>query len=99
MQRYLLESWEQLGREVQVKSSYSWSPMWSYVVGHYQFQWELDCRGEFKGDEVPEMLSKGMASSTGSAWNGKIVCKMVSHWRASMDPTSISTTNNHTQVG
>ena len=66
------------GREVRVKSSYSWSPLDYYVVGHsvahYQFQWELDCWSASMGDEEMEMLSRGMASSAGGAWNGKIAC-------------------------
>ena len=71
---------EELGSEraVRVKSSYSWSPLDYYVVGHsvahYQFQWELDCSNASMGDEGMEMLSRGMASSAGGAWNGKIAC-------------------------
>ena len=71
---------EELGseREVRVESSYSWSPLDYYVVGHsvahYQFQWELDCSYASMGDEGMEMLSRGMASSAGGAWNGKIAC-------------------------
>jgi Ran GTPase-activating protein (RanGAP) involved in mRNA processing and transport len=45
-----------------------------HCVAHYQFQWELNCRGASMGGEELEMLLKGMASSTGSAWNGKIEC-------------------------
>jgi Ran GTPase-activating protein (RanGAP) involved in mRNA processing and transport len=66
------------GRVVRVKSSYSWSPLDYYVLGHsvahYQFQWELDCERASMGDEGLEMLSKGMASSKERSWNGKIDC-------------------------
>ena len=71
---------EELGSEraVRVELSYSWSPLDYYVVGHsvahYQFQWELGCSGASLGDEEMEMLSRGMASSAGGAWNGKIAC-------------------------
>ena len=72
---------EELGseREVLVESSYSWSPLDYYVVGHsvahYQFLWELYCSCASMGDEEMEMFSRGMASSAGGAWNGKIVCE------------------------
>ena len=71
---------EELGSEraVRVESSYSWSPLDYYVVGHsvahHQFQWELDCGYASMGNEEMEMLSKGMANSAGGAWNGKMVC-------------------------
>ena len=65
-------------RAVRVESSYSWSPLDYYVVGHsvahYQFQWELNCSYASMGDEGMEMLSRGMASSAGGAWSEKIVC-------------------------
>ena len=69
---------EELGAEraVRVMSSYSWSPLDYYVVGHgvahYQFQWELDCEYASMGDEEMEMLSRGMASSAGNAVEGKV---------------------------
>ena len=71
---------EELGpeRAVQVRPSYSWSPLDYYVVGHsvahYQFQWKLDCWHASMGDEGIEMLSRGMAGSDGDAWNGKLAC-------------------------
>ena len=71
---------EELGSEraVRVESSYSWSPLDYYVLGHsvahYQCQWELDCWHASMGDEEMEMLSRGMANSAGGAWNGKIAC-------------------------
>ena len=69
---------EELGssKEVSVRSSYSWNPLDYYAVGHcishYQFQWKLDFRGAFMGDEGFEMLCKGMASNTKTTHSGEI---------------------------
>ena len=51
--------------------------MVGHSVAHYQFQWKLYCRHASMGDEGMEMLSRGMASSAGGAWNGKIVCNFI----------------------
>ena len=63
-------------RAVRVESSYSWSPLDYYVVGHsvahYQFQWELDCSNASMGDEEMEMLSRGIASSTRNTLEGAV---------------------------
>ena len=69
---------EELGSEraVRVMSSYSWSPLDYYIVGHsvahYQFRWKLDCRNAPMGDVEMEMLSRGMASSAENAVKGKV---------------------------
>ena len=68
---------EELGsNEVYVTSSYSWNPLDYYAVGHcishYQFQWVLDFRESFMGDEGFEMICKGMASNTKTTHSGEI---------------------------
>ena len=50
--------------------------MVGHSVGHYQFQWKVNCRRASMGDEWMEMLSRGiMAGKTGGEWNGKVSCK------------------------
>ena len=65
-----------LNKEVSVRSSYSWNPLDYYAVGHcishYQFQWELNFRVVFMGDEEFEMICKGMASNTKTTHSGEI---------------------------
>ena len=62
------------GRSVVVGSSYSWSPLDYYVLGHAisqcHFSWELSL--SHMGDEGMEMLCKGMSASTDNTCAGKI---------------------------
>ena len=62
------------GRSVVVGSSYSWSPLDYYVLGHAispcNFSWELSLT--HMGDEGMEMLCKGMSASTDNTCAGKI---------------------------
>ena len=64
------------GRSVRVRSSYSWSPLDYYVLGHAisqcNFSWELDLSTTSMGDEGMEMLCKGMSASTDNTCAGKI---------------------------
>ena len=64
------------GRSVRVKSSYSWSLLDYYVLGHAisqcNFSCELYLRNTSMGDEGMEMLCKGMSASTDNTCAGKI---------------------------
>ena len=64
------------GRSVHVRSSYSWSLLDYYVLGHAisqcNFSWELPLNITSMGDEEMEMLSKGMSASTDNTCAGKI---------------------------
>ena len=64
------------GRRVSVRSSYSWSSLDYYVLGHAisqcNFSWELPLNITSMGDEEMEMLSKGMSASTDNTCAGKI---------------------------
>ena len=68
------------GKSVHVESSYSWSPLDYYVLGHAISQcnsnWELDLSITSMGDEVMEMLCKGMPDNTCA---GKITKANFSH--------------------
>ena len=61
---------------VSVWSSYSWSPLDYYVLGHAisqcNFSCELYLRNTSMGDEGMEMLCKGMSASTDNTCAGKI---------------------------
>ena len=64
------------GRSVRVGSSYSWSPLDYYVLGHAisqcNFSWVLLLNRTSMGDEGMEMLCKGMSASTDNTCAGKI---------------------------
>ena len=64
------------GRRVPVRSSYSWSPLDYYVLGHAisqcNFSWVLDLIYSSLGDEGMEMLCKGMSANTDNTCAGKI---------------------------
>ena len=64
------------GRRVPVGSSYSWSPLDYYVLGHAisqcSFSWQLNLSRSSMGDEGMEMLCKGMSASTDNTCAGKI---------------------------
>ena len=63
-------------RSVGVKSSFSWSPLDYYVLGHTisrcDLSWELQCMYTSMGDEGMEMLCRGMSASTDNTCAGKI---------------------------
>ena len=64
------------GRSVYVESSYLWSPLDYYVLGHAisqcNFSWELILYNTSMGDGEMEMLCKGMSASTDNTCAGKI---------------------------
>ena len=67
------------GRSVRVGSpfsSYLWSPLDYYVLGHAisqcSFSWQLNLSRSSMGDEGMEMLCKGMSASTDNTCEGKI---------------------------
>ena len=64
------------GRRVYVRSTFSWSPLDCYVLGHAisqcNFSWWLYLSFTSMGDEGMEMLCKGMSASTDNTCAGKI---------------------------
>ena len=64
------------GRRVHVRSTFSWSPLDYYVLGHAisqcNFSWWLYISDTSMGDEGIEMLCKGMSASTDNTCAGKI---------------------------
>lgn len=76
-------------KKVAVQSSYAWSPLDYYVLGHsiahHQYQWSLYFNGASMGDEEMEMLCKGMASCAKTTWKGEITTAYFSYNNITLD--------------